>query len=81
MALNKLGCDFRIRIVLFTRPDNGIQSHCRSELGWRKMPIPALEVDRDISTAIGTRLEEGTRLGREDRDRLTAQVVKKAAGM
>ena len=81
MGLNKPGCDFRIRIVLFTRPDNGIQSYCRSELGWRKMPIPTSEVDRDISTAVERRLEEGTRLGREERNRLTAQVVKKAAGM
>ena len=81
MGLNKLGCGFHIRIVLFTRPDNGIQPYCRSELGWRKMPIPPSEVDRDISIAIGRRLEEGTKLGRDDRQSLTAQVVKKAASM
>jgi hypothetical protein len=80
-AANRTGWGLRVRVVLFTRHDSRLQPHCHSELGWQNTVVPRFRVDEDIRTAVGARLEKGTRLIQADREKLTDRVVEKAAGM
>lgn len=80
-AAIKTGCGLRVRVALFTRHDNRLQPLCHSRSGWHRTVIPRSRVDEDIRTAVGVRLEKGTRLIKADREKLADRVVDKAAGM
>jgi hypothetical protein len=78
VVINNRSQAIRVRIILFSRDDPRIQSHCRSELGWQKTSIPVNAVSRDIETAVIKRLAVDSKA---DREQLAKRIVEKAAGM
>ena len=75
---------FRMHIILFSREDSQVETHCNAETGWKHLKIPRNATDRDVQHAMERQIANHDKMrhfSEREQTGLALRIKEKADGM